>query len=57
MKFKYIGNEKSILLRDVKFMKGKPVDLSKNRGLAAKVSRLPYFENVTEEAETNDDPK
>lgn len=54
MKFKYIGPDAEITLRDVTFPKGKPVDLSDNLELAVKVSVLDYFAEVKPRKRKND---
>jgi len=54
MKFKYIGPDAEITLRDVTFPKGKPVDLSDKLELAVKVSVLDYFAEVKPRKRKND---
>lgn len=46
MKFKYIGDQDEITLRRVTFKAGKAVDLSENPLLAAKIAKMPDFEEV-----------
>ena len=54
-KVKYIGDLPEITLRGVTFAKGKPVDLTGNPDLAAKVGNLPYFAEVKPRKRRNDE--
>lgn len=53
-KVKYNGDLPEITLRGVTFAKGKPVDLTDNPDLAAKVLNLPDFAEVKPRKRKND---
>lgn len=55
MKFRYIGDDAEIVVRDVTFPKGETVDLTECPSLARKVSVLPYFEQVKRGRKANDE--
>lgn len=45
----YVGEEDEVMFRDVIFPKDESVDLTDNPKLFEKLSKLPYFEVVTEQ--------
>lgn len=57
MKVKYTGNAPEITFRGVTFEKGKPVDLTGDSDLLAKVLALDYFAVVRPRARKNDKDK
>jgi hypothetical protein len=51
-KFKYTGDEDFIIVRDVKFLKGKAVEVPDDL-LAAKIGALDYFTEVRRAKDAN----